>query len=269
MARGRGKVEVSLFPFLSVLCCMIGVFMLFLVIILSTRVIEAQDQTRQAAKKARQKAAQGSEKPDDGQSIDAETYRALDEQLTELAGQLATKQAEQDELTRRLQALQTLLETKRDELSLAQLAGEGRRALALDEPDPVRPVPDLRFRVTKKPVFVEIQLDGYLVQPEKTLYPPLTKKRVGKEDHFTASPELRQFLEQVDRDRQEKYLLFLVHPNGIDGYWAMRKYLNQEFQVKTEIPQGDRILIITKSRIDMGVEPFSVDWQFFAEQSQP
>ena len=271
MARGRGKVEVSLFPFLSVLCCMIGVFMLFLVVILCARVIEADDEGQAKRQKMIRKIQQdrddatGTSEAGDRDSIDAETYLALDQRLSELTGQLASRHAARDELAQRLDALQATLDAKRDELALGQLV-PNQHPIALDKPDPVRPVPDARFRVAKKPVFVEVKAEGYLVQPEKKLYPPLTKKTVGKTDHYTASREFKQFLEGIDKDRQQRYLLILTHPNGIEGYLALRSYLEQDFNEKVQFQRGLITYELTKSRIDLGVEPFSQDWQFIAEQ---
>lgn len=272
MPRGRGKVEVSLFPFLSVLCCMIGVFMLFLVAILSTRVIDAQEEeARQPPPRPREQ-KHGNAAETDPDSIDAESYRLLEQRLIELTGQLTSRRAERDELERRLDALRAALDAKRDELAVGQPV-KGRRPVELDKPDPVRPVPDPNFRVPKKPVYIEVNAEGYLVQPGKVRYPPLTKKRVKDEDVYMASREFKQFLVGIDENRQRQYVLILVHPSGAEGYWALRNYLLREFHdvEKSQFQVGNIIYerTTTKHRIDVGSEPFSRDWQFIAEQPQP
>lgn len=264
MPRTRGKVEVSLFPFLSVLCCMIGVFMLFLVAILSTRVIDAEGKEVPPPPPPDHVGKTANDNPE---SIDADTYRALEQRLIELTGQLASRHAERDELGRRLESLRAAIDAKRDELAAGKVLQ--RRPVELDKPDPVRPVPDPNFRVAKKPVYIEVSMEGYLVQPDKKQYPPLGKKRVGKDESYTASREFKQFLDKVDQSRQQQYLLILVHPNGAEGYRSLRRFLLQEYYNEEKVQRGLFIYTQRKSRIDVGYEPFSKDWQFVAEQSEP
>jgi len=53
MSRRREKIDVSMFPFLSVLCAVIGVMVLFIVLIFSTRVIEVEERYKEKENSAK------------------------------------------------------------------------------------------------------------------------------------------------------------------------------------------------------------------------
>ena len=116
MTRRRSQVEVSLFPFLSVLCTVIGVLVLFIVLILSTRVVEEDERFRRVAAHNR--------KPKPGrehvleQGIDPQTFAALEAELSRVQHALAAREDERLRLKRKLDGLENLLEVKKTEMEV-------------------------------------------------------------------------------------------------------------------------------------------------------
>jgi len=239
MARHRSELEVSMFPFLSVLCSIIGVLMLLMLTIMVTRVIEAEDVPPVA-----EPAGKRTGKRD---SLDNERYEQLQAQLAELSGQLSRRRTERLQLERLQQQLVALHETKKDEFDFAPAR---RRRIDLDAPDPVRVVPDANLPVPKKPIFIEVTAEGYLVQPQKTRFAAVERRKDGSLVHL--SDALTEFLDGVNHNRARDYLVLLIHPNGAEAFHALRFYLRKQ-----------------KPEIDFGVEPFSNAWEFIQSDPQP
>ena len=65
---------------------------------------------------------------------------------------------------------------------------------------------------------------------------------------FVASPELTKFLAEVNKSRANTYVVFLIHPNGADNFFPLRVYVKRTYK-----------------DLDMGWEPFSREWVFFAK----
>lgn len=240
MARRRGKTETSMFPFLSVLCTVIGVMVLFIVLIMSTRVISADKRFR-PKKDSPDRASPGL--PDAlAEGIDERTFRSLEQELEGLARRLEQREAQRDVLDKKLAGLEDLLEFKKTEMFVQVSRKAPPRELA--EPEPVAMVPDEGYEVPLHPVFVEVDLEGYTVHPEGTKYPAIVeKKSEGKESQFDAVPELAAYLKSVDRKKRKDYLVFLIHPNGIEPFQNIRVYLLRNHK-----------------DVRMGWEPFSRSW---------
>ena len=100
--------------------------------------------------------------------------------------------------------------------------------------------------VTKTPIAVEINAEGFVVHPEKRQYP--------LEDLKDKRSPLQEFLQGVDRAREKQYLLLLIHPNGIGAYVQLNTHLVETYPSEDPREKGEL------SRIDIGVEPFSQDW---------
>ncbi len=276
MPRARSKISVDMFPFLSVLCSVIGVMMLFIVIVISTRTIQADLQAVQAdvqeqpADDAVKDADPNDERDGDDEEgvkdgIKDEEYERLEKQINDLSGVLDLRDRELRRLMQLHQEILALLEEKKTELELP--ADRPKKPVIIDPPpELVDVVPDETKRVQKKPIFVEVSADGYLVQPEKTRFPMVIKQGDGPSAAVTGSPELKGFLDSVDKNRDKEYLLLLIHPNGAAAYENLRRLLlrdyNETITVQTPLGAGR----LTKTRIDVGYEPFSRDWEFIANQ---
>lgn len=273
MARRDSKIAVDLFPFLSVLCCMIGVLMWYIVGILSTRVIEAEDDVRASAKQTQGIGPNGEEQ------IDEATYQELMRQADALEETVRDRQQARQELQAKIEQLQALIEAKQDELAAQRLLAR-RDPIKLDEPDPVRPVPDERFSVGKQPVYVEISAEGYLFQPESRKFPSIEKRAAGskkpemmmrgerKADEYVASDELHKFVEEIDKQHERRYLLLLIHPNGVENYHSFRSWLTQSFGVeRRESISPIMVRVWREPRLNLGIEPFSRDWQIISTKT--
>jgi len=248
--RRKSEVEFTMFPFLSVLCAVIGILMLFMIVVITTRVIGAEESAWWAGGDAPQ------QQPDEP-GIQKQRYVALENEILELTNRLVRRQRHYRELSTSYEQLRDRIAAMEDRLNLGSTFAGGRRCRPIGVPEEVLIVPDEDQKDPKTPIFVEVQSDGFIVHPEKTRYELAELEKVK-------SP-LRKYIAGVDRRRSTHYLLMLLHPNGVEAHRKLRKYLlknhNETITQKREIIPGfTEPVQITKSRIDLGVEPFSRDW---------
>ena len=261
MTRRRiSEIETSMFPFLSVLCVVIGILMLFMIVVISTRVIGAEESIVVQPPDPKPPGPDEGEDDDDGPGVPEDQYQALNDEIQRLTEDLAHQQKQYRELQELREQLETLIALKRDEIELGIVVDREPRGLGL--PEKVKVVPDANHKVVKKPILVEVKAEGFVVHPEKTEY---AAEELQRKD----SP-LQQFIRDVDQTRRKRYLLLLIHPNGVASYESLRKYLleNHNETVKQDIVPGLVWREITKSRIDLGYEPFSRDWLLIFEEQQ-
>jgi len=241
MGRRRTHVEVSMFPFLSVLCTVIGVLVLFIVLIMSTRVLQ-QDELHQKVEAHERRPQPGS--PDAvEQGIDPATYSALEAELASLHTLLKQRTAEREHLARKLTSLEDLLQFKSTQQLIPHEPTRGRE---LVKPEPVvlveakDGVPADGFQVRLFPILVECGLNEYTMYPSRETFPVITR---SKEEEVELCPKLRKFLSDVARRSKREYLLFLIHPNGVEAFDSIRLYVRKNH-----------------SDIRVGWEPFSREW---------
>jgi len=240
MLARREKVDVSLFPFLSVLCTVIAVMVVLGIMILNTRVVARAEQ-------GYKKVPGGVAKKRPGSSgalsigLDSQRCRELEEEVTRLNQLLDQRKSRLAIVTQKFKALQDLLESKKTLMEVERISGGGREAGA---PDPIAMVPVDGQEVRLTPIFVEVKADGYAVHPSKQHFPAikLPEGMVGL-PQLDASPDLREFLRKVDARRQQEYLVFLIHPNGAAAFDGVRVYLRLNY-----------------SKLRMGWEPFARTW---------
>ena len=248
MARRRTHVEVSMFPFLSVLCTVIGVLVLFIVLILSTRVV-VEDERYQVTEEHKRKVKPGRENVLD-EGIDPEFFTAMEAELAKLDRVLVDRQQQRDRLQQQLSGLENLLEIKKTDLLIP--ITRAPRPKPLNEPEPVDMVPMEGFQVPKKPIFVEVSSSGYTIHPTKEQFSIIERSnKDGGGLEFDASKELKVFLRGVDGRKKREYLLFLIHPNGFNAFSNMRSYLRQNHD-----------------EVSLGWEPFSREWIMVGESGQ-
>lgn len=236
MPRRRTYAEISLFPFLSVLCSVIGVLVLFVVLVLGTRVIAVEERYQQTEDHQR--------KPQPGrpkaieEGIDEQSLKELQAEVDRLTEQLYQRQERRDALQQKLAALQDLIEFKKTELLVPVTVTRPRE---FDKAEPVAVVPDQGYNVNLRPILVEVHLQGYTIHPAQTQFPAIALDKANASAAPQASPELEKFLRQVKPSKE--YLVFLIHPNGVAAFDAMRRYLAEEHE-----------------EIRIGWEPFSRNW---------
>jgi hypothetical protein len=263
MASGKtGSVELNLFPFMSVLISLMGILMFFLIVIVSTRVMVVHPQPPPLPPPPPPQVgpvdgdSEGNLPPDTPRLPDNEYAAALRE-VQQLTVRLARRERDCEELLRECEQLREVIKMEGD--PMPQLPTGRTEGASLGAMEKVNIVPDPRGRpVSKRPIIMETQADKFIVFPEKTQYPVTQLPQVQ-------SP-LRKFLDRVDRERNREYLLVLVQPSGVPTYEKLRRCLLNNYSETIEKPHLLGRLLITKSRIDIGVEPFRRDWLYFPEE---
>lgn len=237
MPRVRTNIELSLLPFLSILCGLIAVLMLYMILILNTRVIE----TKTVA------AAPPPTPPRPGveNGIDEENHRRLTEELDRLTGLVQIRRKEAQDVVRRIEELRELVRTKEDE-RLAHAVAAGRRGVELGAAIPVRMTLAGDQRFDKKPILIEVKAEGYVVHPEAVLYPPIPEPKSPRAPRVV-DRGLRAALDRVLKKHDHEYLLFLIHPNGIENFRTIRALWNEDYK-----------------DVNIGFEPFSPEWLVLA-----
>lgn len=251
MPRRQGKVELNLFPFLSILCGLIAILMLFMIVILSTRVIEDTAQAKVSLPPppppSRENGRQTEgDKDEVSDGIPLEEYQRIEAEIDRLAGVLAQRRNEQVELARQRDRLRDLIEAKKiEQLAVTKLKKRINWG-APGEPTPVDIVPAKDGPASGKvPVFIECKAEGYLVHPGETTYAPFRHEKRDGSDPGLPDPAFLSFLQEVDRENARKYLVLLVHPNGVQAFWDAKHLLERQF-----------------ANLSKGYEPFAKQWRF-------
>ena len=208
------------------LCAVIGILMLFIIVIISTRAMEA--------------GAAGSSGPQPAESadlwklgIDDGEHRALETRIGQLREELTGSRARLKHLRVSYVQLVDLIEAKEQ----GERAPARRVGTRLREKDKVYVVPDDHHPVAMDPIRVEVTGDAYTVYPGQDHYP---REQLGQPDS-----KLRRFIRSVDARRDEKYLVFLIRPNGVVAFQEMRDYVRKTY----------------RGRVRIGSEPIPLDWQ--------
>jgi hypothetical protein len=236
---------------MSVLAGLIAVMVLFMIVTISTRVISAE-----AVAVPPDRKAPGGEPPPgvtvpDG--IDATSYAMLELQIAELEKQLVKRQDEREDVRRELEALKAVV--RKMELEKDRATTEPRKGVRLGEPTKVRLIPaKVPGAADKKPVFIEVDSEGYVVHPGKKRFPPITMKKGGTAiEDLVIAPELSKFLEEVARDADSRYPLLLIHPSGAETFRLL----------------GGYVLWLQDTRyknLSVGWEPFSSEWMLYLDE---
>jgi hypothetical protein len=254
MARRVSRIEVNLFPFLSVLCSIIGVLMLFILGILGSRAIGAGAAASPG----------GVSHPSGGaaqeSALDSDDIANLERDLETLQGRLDKQRAELAAAQNTRRQLQALLAFKRDERQLA--AGAGLLyGVDLGAAERVELAVRDGMQVFKQPRFIEVSRDGYLVHPDNRRFPISDLPREDSELPANHQPTsaFEQLLAEIDAARQREYLLFLIRPDGADAFRRVKTYVLRKYPH----PEAAGVL----SRIDLGWEPFSEQWLLVPAQT--
>ena len=251
MPRHRGKIGVDLFPFLSVLCSVIGVMMLMMMFVMSTRVIEATP-TEPPPPPPGQKGIE------DG--VDQQTYDGLDQEIGRLETELNERLQQRDALLQQYQRLLAVLDEKRTQLDVPDLSRR-RKPIELDRGIPVEVEEDPEHAVDKQPTFVEVRAEGYLVHPSKESFPAITLGDSSSGVLFEADPALARFLRAFSKRSGNEYLVLLIHPNGTEAFSNLRRYIRSKNYL--ENPEAAR-----GGEIELGWEPFSREWEVIVGSEQ-
>lgn len=234
--RGGGKKEVSLFPFLDILGCLIG----SLILIITTVVLEQMDQPSVAAaakidelkvqaEAERQRAAALRTKLDATlQKAGATDRRVADARAR--ADEAARREAEAQRKLRDAERLAvdkpavppppdlaaTEAERKRKEAEIAALEREiAARRTVPEQAIAILPPESGAGGGPKRGVFVEAAKGNVVVHDAKQRWEAATDKAV-------ADPRFKTLLESTKADR-ETIVTFLIRPDGVDTYKTLQK----------------------------------------------
>jgi hypothetical protein len=256
--RGAAKLETDMFPFLSVLCSIIGVLMLFLLLIIATRVVAVE---QPAAVATAPPPAPPAPPPVRLQAGLSETeYDRLGRRIAELTVILAERQQELASFRSTVIKAEDMIASKEDEV-LRPAGGAGKVVgVELDMPVPVEVRMVQGPKTSKKHVFVEVKAEGYVVHDgQVTKGRPYAVGELGQ-----ARSPLQTYLAAMDKRAAKEYLVFLIHPNGTAALRKIQEYLCNTF------PHRDPELKANGfSRIETGVEPFSPGWLLVKPKSAP
>lgn len=255
MPRRRTNPEISLFPFLSVLCSVIGVLLLFIVLVLSTRVIAEEERYEETRDYQRPRGPGMADAVEGG--IDQHSFAELEAEAKRLTDLLQQRQEKRDALTRKMQALEDLIEFRKTEFLIPAII---TRPPEFDKPVPVAIVPDQGYKVDLRPIFVIVSDEGYVVQPSKQTFPVIKAEQIAKAAAAKkgaaprkgdavrpgVDPVLAKYLRNLNPKKE--YLVFLLQPNGVAAFDEMLSYLE------------------TKHKdLRVGYEPFARNWVFANE----
>lgn len=254
--RPSSKLETDMFPFMSVLCSIIGVMMLFMLLIISTRVVATEQSEAIALGAPPPPTPPPVQKTPAGLS-DGE-YGRLKSRIEELTRLRDARRQELKEFRDQILEAEDVVSSKEDER--LRRSGDDKKVVGveLDKPVPVDVIMSIGPKTNKTHIFVEVKAEGYVVHDGKT---------PGGQFHAEADLDrqnsaLTQFLVGVSRRASREYLVFLLHPNGIPAYYKIRRYLILTF------PHPDPLMERSGySRIDIGLEPFSPGWLLMPQKT--
>jgi len=246
MARRKAKLDLTLFPFLSVLSGLIAVNVLFMIVTISTRVISPEEQAEVAPppKDGGQIGDPTKDVVPDG--IDKISYDALESQIANVEKYLAGRREERRKIREEMLELASAIETKEAELEQAQraLPSVPQRGKAIGEPPRVRMIPAKDASgIQKEAVFIEVNSTGYTVHPEKKVFPVEMKKNLKGVDKVEIPEGLKTVLADIAKNSGKKYPLLLIHPSGAEAFMEL------SFYIRT-----------THRGMSLGWEPFSREW---------
>lgn len=221
MARRRAKLDLTLFPFLSVLSGLIAVNVLLMIVTVTTRVIDAEGEAADL-----DGGGGNADAPVAAAGIDAASYDQLDRQIRAAEAELAKHRAVQTELHIRLRDLAALIAAKEIELDRALAPVAPKTGVRIGEPTPVKmipaPSPD---GVVRKAVFIEVSATGYVVHPKRTEFPVGEKKPGTPGADLPAG--LKAALAEIAGRGDNSYPLLLVHPSGADAFQDVRRHIRR------------------------------------------
>jgi hypothetical protein len=290
MARHHEKVELSLFPFLNILFSLIGVLILYIFVILVL-----------GRAGGRAKVVQGKhEGLAEVREIEGE-LEAAKNKAANLTASFDDKTRELQRVQREKEQLAELLELRsRQETMLA--AGNETVGVPIGAPVPTEwrliPADKEAGDNRKRPILVEITADQYIVHdfsakgpPQKTAFPaigslvaeepavpkpgapgpgarkPGRRKPGDRKPDENAGPQpdprLVEFLDGVNRARRDKYLLFLIRPEGIEEFFLISEYCISRYTTlfSEQTPKNAK----ASDLFDFGFEPFSENWLLVRE----
>ncbi len=285
--REKKKQEVSLFPFLDILACVIG----NLILIITAVVLEQVD-TKPIAEAAEREAQKKQVEKD------LQTVTLLQQQLEKLQqenqssdkrvqeAKARLEKAEKDKLAAKKKLLELpppppppdkedLASVKKRQLQIEELIKEikeveGKIAERKKEPEQsITIMPANRGGgMPREPIFVEVNSEGIVIQPDEKNFKKVfgdEKPRPVSVDKVAGDPEFKKLLNHALTDKRA-IITFLLRPDAVDNYNKVRGIVlgfekqNQNKLVEAILPSGDKVLRSLSGKVPLpgeGVLDFS------------
>lgn len=285
--REKKKQEVSLFPFLDILACVIG----NLILIITAVVLEQVD-TKPIAEAAEREAQKKQVEKD------LQTVTQLQQQLEKLQqenqssdkrvqeAKARLEKAERDKLAAKKKLLEVpppppppdkedLASVKKRQLEIEELIKEikeveGKIAERKKEPEQsITIMPANRGGgQPRQSIYVEVNSEGIVIQPDEKNFKKVfgdDKPRVIAIDKVGGNPDFKKLLDHALADKQA-IITFLLRPDAIDNYSKARGVVsafekaNQDKLVAGILPTGDKVLRSLSGKVPLpgeGVLDFS------------
>jgi len=285
--REKKKQEVSLFPFLDILACVIG----NLILIITAVVLEQVD-TKPIAEAAEREAQKKQVEKD------LQTVALLQQQLEKLQqenqssdkrvqeAKARLEKAEKDKLAAKKKLLEVpppppppdkedLASVKKRQLEIEELIREikeveGKIAERKKEPEQsITIMPANRGGgIPREPIFVEVNSEGIVIQPDEKNFKKVfgdEKPRPVPVDKVAGDPEFKKLLNHALTDKRA-IITFLLRPDAVDNYNKVRGIVlgfekqNQNKLVDAILPSGDKVLRSLSGKVPLpgeGVLDFS------------
>ena len=285
--REKKKQEVSLFPFLDILACVIG----NLILIITAVVLEQVD-TKPIAEAAEREAQKKQVEKD------LQTVALLQQQLEKLQqenqssdkrvqeAKARLEKAEKDKLAAKKKLLEVpppppppdkedLASVKKRQLEIEELIREikeveGKIAERKKEPEQsITIMPANRGGgIPREPIFVEVNSEGIVIQPDEKNFKKVfgdEKPRPVPVDKVAGDPEFKKLLNHALTDKRA-IITFLLRPDAVDNYNKVRGIVlgfekqNQNKLVEAILPSGDKVLRSISGKVPLpgeGVLDFS------------
>lgn len=255
MARGRRSAgpEVSLFPFLSILACLIGALTMLIVAMSLMEIVQGREDESVAraedfvalesalAQREREvlRLEEDLERTNAAAASLAKVRPKVDrlrvevEKLEKTAAPRASLQEELAALEERMKALQD--EQEAVDVDLVRGREQmGEMAKQLGKGDPLRILPALNFFRKVSPTFVEVRADEVIVHT--------ASRSVGiKRGALANSKDYAKVIEFVKKE-EDRVIVFLIRENGRVTYNAARSVARQRGAVTSKLPllgEGD------------------------------
>lgn len=251
-ARAQNAPEISLFPFLSILVCLIGVLVLLIVVLSMLQGMLGDGRTIEEFARAR--AAQELQREMEQREEEMESWRVEIAAAQETAGQLERERERYTVLRRRLESIEEEKETIDERIADIQRQLENlliqKEQMETEKPEIEKAIADLQKELERRKINLELE-PTLVVQPagagifgddrnlffvECTADGIVIHGRDGTEDpvrittgSIGANEDYDQFLQEATT-AENSTVIFLLRPDGMGAYNRAAGWAEAQFE---------------------------------------
>ena len=263
--RSSSSAEMSLFPFMSILVCLIGSLTLMIALMMATQVnSEQSDETIDRYKQFTQLQVDIAMQKSELEAVEALIQDAahLREQTQKALAEVEAMKQEQNEHLERIDAnseyarmlaeaneLRTrIAELEQDPEELRQQIAELEKEVARRNAGPEEAIVQIRpggSGVDIKPTFVECAGTGLVIHGNGE------PQQIRNGDIAKEGGPFYQLLEKVAGEAQGE-IIFLLRPDGVNSYNAARNFARSSYTANGYAKNG-KLPVPTQGNIDLGI----------------